>query len=162
MRLMLPENKYAGRILSSHDALPVLLQTRAARDNKRAHVHFEAFFLGLAYEWNIITDSIDWYGKISETLGYSRTAFPATLQEWHNLLHPDEHTYVGKRLYYHLKAQEPYLIEYRVRKRNGKYVYALDTGTTLRNDCGTPYKFTGVIHLSHRSFYIMQAKKQEP
>ncbi len=136
---------------------PDHMQVKTVWGSKAYRLSKGAVFFRLAYEWDIITDTIDWYGRISEELGYSETDFPVTLQEWQNIIHPDEYNLIKRKMQYHLKAQEQYLVEYRVRRKNGDYVYVLDTGTALRNDYDTPYKFTGVMHLSHQSFSKQQS-----
>lgn len=146
----------AGKKMSAVHTWPELLpgpfQTKPTWENKSYRLDIGAIFFGLAYEWDIVTDTIDWYGSIYEKLGYPKTDFPATLPAWYAMIHPDERIYVENRLYYHLKTKEPYWADYRVRRKNGGYVYVLDTGTALRNDSDTPYKFAGVIHLSHQNF----------
>ncbi len=151
---MLAASKNLGGSPDSHEFLPAHLQVKTVRVQNGFNPYVGAGVFRLAYEWNIITNTIDWYGRIFEELGYAQADFPATLQEWHNIIHPDACNLVRKRLHYHLKAQEPYLVEYRVRRKNGNYMYVLDTGTALRNDFDTPYKFTGVMHLSHQTFSL--------
>lgn len=101
----------------------------------------------IAYEWNIVNDAIEWYGKIHERLGYLSSEFPLTLRGWETIIHAVDRERVKNAIHRHLKTQEMYLICYRVRQRNGDFLFAIDTGTALRNPEGVPYKWAGVIQL---------------
>jgi len=52
---------------------------------------------------------------------------------------------LGKRLMRHLKTHEPFAQEYRVRRKDGVFLYWMDRGTARWDEKGNPYKLVGAI-----------------
>jgi PAS domain S-box-containing protein len=98
----------------------------------------------LIYEWDI-KERIDWFGKIDELLGYSPSEFPRTFEAWANSVHPEDRDRVVAAVKNHLEKNEPYNIEYRVRKKDGTYNYWWVRGNTVRDEKGNPYRWVGAI-----------------
>ena len=98
-----------------------------------------------AYEWNIVCDRLEWYGKVHEKLGYVQDEFPSTIEEWQRIIHPDDIEQVKKAIHLHLKTGELYLLEYWVQRKDGNFTSVIDYGTALRNNSGTPYEWVGVM-----------------
>ena len=98
----------------------------------------------LIYEWDILTNHLEWYGNIDEILGYEPNEFPRTLEAWENIIHPDDHNRVMSAVEHHLKTGEPYSELYQVRRKDGKYLYWTDKGIALRDEKNNPYKWIGV------------------
>ena len=98
----------------------------------------------LIYEWDI-KERVDWFGKIDELLGYARGEFPRTLEAWANSAHPDDRDRVMAAVKNHLAKNEPYDIEYRVRKKDGTYRYWWARGTAVRDEKGNPYRWIGAV-----------------
>ncbi len=109
---------------------------------------------GVVYEWNIVNDRIEWYGEIYKKLGYSHDGFPSTQKAWGKIIHPGDYKAVHDRIHKHLKTEELYLLEYRVQRKEGTFIYVLDYGTTLRNKYGTPYKWVGFMKLLENRIYL--------
>jgi len=99
------------------------------------------------YEWNLITDTIKWMGKLYEKLGYKKNGFPKTLADWeNNLIHPLDTAKVKRNRYQHLKTGDAYQESYRIRRNDGAYVLLLPKEKqrlTLRE----PYKWNGSVQL---------------
>ena len=98
----------------------------------------------LIYEWDI-KERIDWFGKIDELLGYSPSEFPRTFEAWANSVHPEDRDRVVAAVKNHLEKNEPYNIEYRVRKKDGTYNYWWVRGNAVRDEKGNPYRWVGAI-----------------
>jgi two-component system cell cycle sensor histidine kinase/response regulator CckA len=98
----------------------------------------------LIYEWDM-KERVDWFGKIDELLGYAPNEFPRTLEAWTNSVHPDDRDRVMVAIKNHLEKNEPYNIEYRIRRKDGAYNYWWGRGTAVRDDKGNPYRWIGAI-----------------
>jgi PAS domain S-box-containing protein len=98
----------------------------------------------LIYEWDI-KDRVDWFGKIDELLGYAPGEFSRTLEAWANSVHPDDRDRVMAAVKNHLEKNEPYKIEYRIRKKDGTYNYWWTRGTAIRDEKGNPYGWVGAV-----------------
>ena len=98
----------------------------------------------LIYEWDI-KERVDWFGKIDELLGYSPSEFPRTFEAWANSVHPEDRDRVMAAVKNHLEKNEPYNIEYRVRKKDGTYNYWWVRGNAVRDEKGNPYRWVGAI-----------------
>jgi two-component system cell cycle sensor histidine kinase/response regulator CckA len=98
----------------------------------------------LIYEWDM-KDRVDWFGKIDELLGYAPNELPRTLEAWVNSIHPDDRSRVEAAVKNHLEKNEPYDIEYRIRRKDGAYNYWWARGTAVRDDKGNPYRWIGAV-----------------
>lgn len=97
----------------------------------------------LIYEWDVVTDTLSWYGDIDKALGYANGEFPRTLRAWLDIIHPDDkETLIGK--VWRQREQETQLdIEYRVRTRNGDIRIWKDVARAICNQEDRPIKLIG-------------------
>jgi PAS domain S-box-containing protein len=98
----------------------------------------------VVYEWDM-KDKVDWYGDIDGIMGYPSGEFPRTMEGWAATIHPEDKEGVMTVLKSHLKGAAPYLVDYRVGRKNGEWRWWSARGTALRNDRGEPYKMIGSI-----------------
>jgi PAS domain S-box-containing protein len=99
----------------------------------------------LVWDWEIASHRLDWFGDIDKALGYPRGEFPRTIEAWDKVIHPDDRDRVMAALDRHLKTESPYLEEYRVRRKDGSVSYWRDSGSTLPDDKGKPYRMVGAV-----------------
>ena len=109
------------------------------------HHNYPDIIFDFAYEWDIVSDRLEWYGKVHERLGYVQAEFPSTLKEWQKIIHPDDIEQVKKAIHLQLKTGELYLLEYWVQRKDGNFTSVIDYGTALSNNSGTPYEWVGVM-----------------
>ncbi len=98
----------------------------------------------LIWELDINTGHLEWFGDIDGVLGYLHNEFQRTLKAWENIIHPDDYSRVMNELEKHLEEGKPYDTEYRVRKKDGSFLYWMDCGTTLFDGEGKPDRMIGV------------------
>jgi PAS domain S-box-containing protein len=98
----------------------------------------------LIYEWNM-KEHVDWFGKIDELLGYGSGEFPRTFEAWANSVHPDDRDRVMAAVNNHLERNDPYDVEYRVRKRDNTYHYWWARGMAVRDENSHPYRWVGAV-----------------
>jgi PAS domain S-box-containing protein len=98
----------------------------------------------VVFEWDI-KEKVDWFGDIDSVMGYPPGEFPRTMEGWAATIHTEDKDSVLTAVEDHLKGVAPYLVEYRVGRRDGKWRWWSARGTALRNNQGEPYKMIGSI-----------------
>ena len=98
----------------------------------------------VVYDWDI-KEKVDWYGDIDGIMGYPPGGFPRTIKGWAATIHPEDKDRVIAALEDHLKGVAPYVVEYRVGRKDGQWRLWSARGTALRDDRGEPYKMIGSI-----------------
>ncbi|MBN1572758.1 MAG: PAS domain S-box protein [Deltaproteobacteria bacterium] len=97
----------------------------------------------LIYEWDVLTDVLDWYGDIDAALGYESGEFGRTLDAWLELINPDESKMLEDMIRRHRKKEGSFSVEYRIRRKDGSWRYWIDRGTVMLSDSGKPIKLIG-------------------
>ena len=82
-------------------------------------------------EWNINTGRLEWFGSVCQKLGYAPQEFPRTIEAWEKIIHPDDRDRAMTSIKQHVKSREHYSEEYRVRRKDGTYLYVIDRGKTI-------------------------------
>ena len=119
-------------------------RTLALRENEERFRLAAESSTDLIYEWDI-KERVDWFGKIDELLGYAQGEFPRTLGGWADSVHPDDRDRAMAAVKNHLEKNEPYDIEYRIRKKDGTYNYWWVRGMAVRDEQGDPYRWVGAV-----------------
>lgn len=97
----------------------------------------------LIYEWDVASDTLEWFGDIDSLLGYEPGAVSADTQAWHELIHPEDTAQLKWALEQHRTSTKSIRYEYRIRHRDGAYRYWSDHGLPLLDAEGHPYKWVG-------------------
>ena len=98
----------------------------------------------LIYEWNVRDKRMEWFGTVAERLGYEPGEFLRTVEFWEQSLHPSDRDRVIATVERHLVAGEPLQAEYRIRRKDGEFLYWSDHRRTLRDGNGN-CRWIGVI-----------------
>jgi PAS domain-containing protein len=104
----------------------------------------------IAYEWTIINDKIEWFGRISEQLGFASNEFIKKQGAWMENIYSGDRERISSAILHSLKTNCAFLESYRVWHKDGGLVYVRDLASTLRNEADTPYKWLGLIWLSDK------------
>ena len=96
------------------------------------------------WEWDMTTGRMEWSSTVDSILGYEPGTFPRTLQKWEEIVHPDDREWELQVLAKHLEKGTPYDVEYRVRRKDGGYIWWHDMGACWRDDQGKAYQMSGV------------------
>lgn len=96
------------------------------------------------YEYNILSGKVSWGSNIEKVFGYLREEIP-TVNEWKNILHPDDRERAVRTLEEASRKSEFLEDEYRLRKKNGDYIWVMDRGFFLRNNEGKVFLQIGMI-----------------
>ncbi len=97
-----------------------------------------------AWIWNIKNRENALTVKWKDKLGYEEDEVENTLQGWIDLLHPEDKDWVLKETNAYISRKIPrYKLEYRMKKKNGEYMWILDKGQGIWDENGNPICMMG-------------------
>jgi PAS domain S-box-containing protein len=97
------------------------------------------------YEWNVQTDSLQWFSDISAELGYAPGEVPPTINGWIELIHPDDRPQLADAVVKHRIATHDINYLYRVKHKNGTWRYWRDHATPVLDIHNRPVRWVGGI-----------------
>ena len=99
------------------------------------------------WDWDMLTDYVYMSESWKKMLGYGSEELNNHVDTWKSSVHPDDIDYVFQALEEHLAGKrERYQAEYRLRNRNGHYLWVKDTGCISQFDeNGHPIRVTGLV-----------------
>ncbi len=95
------------------------------------------------WDWNVITGDVYYGARFMTALGYKIGELADHIDTFKHLMHPEDTASVWAAHEAHFTKQMPYRIEYRLRHKDGHYVWCEGRGTASWNEQGTPYRMTG-------------------
>lgn len=114
--------------------------------------------------WDYPSGYVDYAELKAEMLGYSSEEFGHDVYEICNYIHPEDYDSAMQSMREHLEGKtDIYEIEYRIRKKDGSYIWYYDRGKVVKRDeNGKPVKITGVVFdISERKRYEEVLKNDE-
>ena len=89
------------------------------------------------WDWSIKTGAILLSGNYEGMLGYSKGELAPTAEAWFAIAHPDDLAWVSQRMKDYLEGKlSAFVVEYRLRCKNGSYKWILCRGTVVERDEG--------------------------
>ncbi|AFZ09070.1 multi-sensor hybrid histidine kinase [Oscillatoria nigro-viridis PCC 7112] len=96
------------------------------------------------WDWNVQTNEVFFSSRWKEMLGYEDHEIQNILDQWANLIHPDDLGWVMQAVQDHFAKKTPfYITEYRLRCKDGSYKWILDRGQALWDDAGNVIRMAG-------------------
>ncbi|HEY8035885.1 MAG TPA: PAS domain S-box protein [Methylobacter sp.] len=97
------------------------------------------------WDWDIQTNVVKYSSRWKEMLGYDENDILPTEQELLNCVHPDDQSYVAGAVQEYLDGKTAiYVVEYRLRCKDGSYKWILARGMVVsRNEDGKPLRMIG-------------------
>ena len=97
------------------------------------------------WDWNIKTGEVQRNQRWAEMLGYTLPEIELNVKQWTDLHHPDDKAAAWKSIQDHLDGRTPaHHIEYRMRSKNGEYIWILDQARVVERDTqGNPLRMSG-------------------
>ncbi len=101
-----------------------------------------------AWRWTIATGQVHFSAQLKRMLGYGPDEMPGVLETWKNNVHPDDAPLVMAALQEHLDGKRSrYHAEYRIRNRNGHYLWVDDRGKVCEwDEQGNPAEVVGLVY----------------
>jgi PAS domain S-box-containing protein len=92
------------------------------------------------WEWDLKSGRTEYSLRWKAMLGYIESSMDR-IDDWKNIMHPDDRDDVLRRLHDHLEGATPHFdAEYRLRHANGQYRWVSSRGVALRHADGKPYR----------------------
>ncbi|MDQ7087350.1 MAG: PAS domain-containing protein [Acidobacteriota bacterium] len=111
------------------------------------------------WDWNLKNGKIVINDLWARMLGYEAHEIKAHSEFWKQRIHPEDSEWVLAELQRHLEGKTPmFRAEYRLRHRNGEWVWILDTGRVVERDQnGQPIRIAGT-HVNITSLKRMELR----
>lgn len=97
------------------------------------------------YEYDLKRDYITWSGSVRDVLGYASFELEGGLHVWSACVHPDDAARVMAVLEAAQRRAAPYIIEYRMRRKDGSYADVFEHGQFFGPDSASPDTMLGII-----------------
>ena len=100
------------------------------------------------WDWDLATNDVFYAPQLKRMLGYGPYEVQHTLFTWKDSLHPEDAEHIlAETEEYVSGKQDIYDIEYRLRTRNGDYIWVHDRGyVCARDDNGRALRVVGMVH----------------
>ena len=96
------------------------------------------------WDWNVQTNEVFLSSRSKEILGYEGHELQNIVDEWANLVHPDDLGWVMQAIQDHFAKKTPfYITEHRIRCKDGSYKWMFDRGQALWDDAGNVIRMAG-------------------
>jgi diguanylate cyclase (GGDEF)-like protein/PAS domain S-box-containing protein len=97
------------------------------------------------WDWNIQTDELFFSERFEIMLGYNVGDLPRNIDAWFGLLHPDDKDDVSKAVqdYLNYNSKSNYEGSFRLRAKDGSWIWILGRGKALFDTDGTLIRFVG-------------------
>ncbi len=125
-----------------------LLQASAARERRETAEQLQLALKGAdlgLWDWDVRRDHFDRNDTLVQQLGYAAAEFGAGGPAWRALLHPDDAARLLEAIEDHCRRDTAaYECEYRVRHKDGRWVWLLSRGKVVeRDEFDAPLRMTG-------------------
>jgi PAS domain S-box-containing protein len=89
------------------------------------------------WDWNLQTDEVFFSPRWKEMRGFYEHEIGNSLDEWSRGIHPDDVSWVMEALQNYFDHKTPFFAaEYRVRHKDGSYIWVLEKGQALWDEAG--------------------------
>jgi len=100
----------------------------------------------ILYDGSLASGDIHWVGRIEQLTGYSRAEFQQVgIQEWKQLVHPEDQGSVLAELRRHQAELSKFRVEYRLRHKDGRYIYIEDEGVFIADEPPESVRVLGTL-----------------
>lgn len=114
-------------------------------NEKLLHLVMEAFEDGF-WDWRIPDDTVVWSSQCYRMLGYQPDTFPEHIEEWRNLIHPDDREVLIAKQKETLRHGDTFSHEFRLRAADGNFVWVHGRGRIIeRTSDGRASRMVGTI-----------------
>lgn len=110
------------------------------------------------WDWDIANNKVYFSARWKSILGYGRDELEDEFEVWKKLIHPKDLPNVLKTLKEYLTGKiSVYEPEFRMKHKNGSWIWILARATALWNEEGTPYRMAG----SHTDITLRKIQEAE-
>ena len=96
------------------------------------------------WDWNLTTGEIYFSPRWSHMLGYSESESWSSHEQWFSQIHAEDRERVRAEIAAHCEGKTPeFVSEYRMRHKNGGYIWTLSRGIAVRDSTGKAIRMAG-------------------
>lgn len=98
----------------------------------------------MIYDWDVTSGEIEWVGAIERITGFDTEAYQVVnIEVWESMIHEEERAATLAVLEQAAKADGHFTMEYRLRHKDGSFVWVEDTGLFLKDESGAVVRMLG-------------------
>jgi len=98
------------------------------------------------WDWpNLNEEDMWWSPRIFELLGYAEGEIEPTVKNWRNLVVVEDRGLAIKAFRAHFEEHKPYDVEYRMRHKEGHFIWIRARGSAMWNAAGEPQRMAGYV-----------------
>ncbi|MBD2522703.1 PAS domain-containing protein [Nostoc sp. FACHB-133] len=97
----------------------------------------------LIYDWEIHRGTVERTQGLTQVFGYTQQEAEPAFEWWQKLIHPDDQQRVNDQFMASMANGNRYSIEYRIRHKDGRYVWVQDQGFAVRDANGQVVRIVG-------------------
>ncbi|MFN4838959.1 MAG: PAS domain S-box protein [Phycisphaerales bacterium] len=114
------------------------------------------------WDWNVATGDIRFNDLAQTMLGYEPGELGSSVEAWEDLVHPEDQPQRVRAIFEHLEGRtREYRCEYRVRRKDGDWMWVLDVGrVTERDEESAPLRAMGV-HIDVTESHKVESELRE-
>jgi len=95
------------------------------------------------YDWKILNNCVERTQGLTEVFGYTQQEAKPTLDWWQERIHPDDRSMVADEFIASMTTGNRYSVKYRVRHKDGRYLWVQDKGFAVRDANGQVVRVVG-------------------
>ncbi|HEY3823330.1 MAG TPA: EAL domain-containing protein [Bryobacteraceae bacterium] len=96
------------------------------------------------WDWKLATGEVYFSSRWNQMLGHTDRYLGSNPEEWFSLIHPADRDRVKAEITAHLAgSSSEFASEYRMRHKNGSFIWVLSRGIAVRNGAGTAVRIAG-------------------
>ena len=128
------------------------MATKIQENTKALELSEERYNLAISgtndglWDWDLRSNEVYYSPVWMKILGYESDSLPFLLSTWSENVHPDDFAPTEQAIQRHLRGENPiYESTYRMKHRNGHYIWTFAKGKCLRDEESKPYRLVGTI-----------------
>lgn len=139
-----PGGGLKGTVLVFHDVTDQYrIKQQLVESNERFILAVDGSQDGI-WDWNLRTNELFLSKRWKEMIGYGEDEVPGVIDSLERRIHPDDKLRVMKEMENYLSGrQKHYSCEFRLRNKNGSYIWVLARGEALFDESGRAYRMAG-------------------
>ncbi len=96
------------------------------------------------WDWNLRSGDVHYSPRWKAMLGYAEGEIGTSPDEWFDRVHPDDVGILRREIREHIDGpSETFIVEHRMRHRNGSWKWMLSRGLAVRDEDGVAYRLAG-------------------
>ena len=99
----------------------------------------------ILYDWDSKSNHVTYGGALKKILGYSVDELAGDIQKWVDLIHPDDQAYFNEKIQHLINTKESIEFGYRIRRKDGNYIYIEDAGQFIEESQGEITRMIGFV-----------------